>query len=325
MPDNHDALFRRTFSQPEHASSLLRTILPPVLAEAIDWATLRQLPGSSVDEDLRSRHADLLFTAELGGQAVLIYLLLEHKSGTDRWTALQLLRYVVRVYDRCLDDNPGVATLPPIVPIVVHHGPQRWTAPRAVLDLIDLASLAPEVRRALAPLQPNLRFLLDDLAAMSESQLEQRRATVLSRLTLLLLQFVRSAEARDPVELVARWLGLLRALWDDPAGRHALIALFSYVASQLEASRERIMAAAALIHEDAQIMGKTIADQFREEGMAKGKTTGMAELLLRQLRKRFGNLSETTEVQVRTASSENLDTWAERILTAASLDEVLGN
>jgi hypothetical protein len=199
------------------------------------------------------------------------------------------------------------------------------------------------VRQALAPLQPNLCFLIDDLAAMPEPHLEQRRATVLSRLTLLLLQYVRGAEERDPVELVARWLSLMRALWDDPGGRHALIALFSYLASQLEASRERITAAATLIHEDARIMGKTIADQYREEGfkkgmtiaeqfreegiargVAEGKTSGMVELLLRQLRRRFGNLSEATEARVRNASSEDINAWAERILTAVSLDEVLG-
>ncbi len=96
-------------------------------------------------------------------------------------------------------------------------------------------------------------------------------------------------------------------------------------------------------------MGKTIADQFREEGLrkgmtiaeqsreegfkkgvdqgiaqgvAQGKITHTVEMLLRLLRKRFGDVPPTAEERIRTASIDRLDEWAERILTAATLDEV---
>ncbi len=97
MTYDHDSLFHYTFAQPEHTASLLAAILPPALASAIDWPSLRPEPGTSVDEVLQPRHADLLFSVQLGGQPLLLYLLLEHKSAADRWTALQLLRYVVRL------------------------------------------------------------------------------------------------------------------------------------------------------------------------------------------------------------------------------------
>jgi len=322
MTHDHDSLFYRTFSQPEHAASLLRTILPAAIAHAIDWSSLRLEPGSFVDDALKKRHTDLLFTALLGRKLVLLYVVLEHKSGADRWTALMLLRYVVRVYDRFLADNPKAKSLPPILPIVVHHGARRWNAPRSVLDLVDFGSLPPNVRRALSPLQPNLHFLLDDLAAQPESKLRRRHATKPARLTLLFLQFVRGAKGRDPAEFVGRWLFLERPVWHDPAGRHLLFGLFSYLAAQLESPRERLEAAAALIHEDARIMGKTIADQFREEGYERGAAQGL-ERLLRQVRKRFGDLSPTVEERIRSADSDTLDRLAERILTATTIDELL--
>jgi flagellar biosynthesis/type III secretory pathway protein FliH len=91
-----------------------------------------------------------------------------------------------------------------------------------------------------------------------------------------------------------------------------------------------VEAAAALIHEDARIMGKTIADQFREEGYKKGNAEGVAqgevagrmELLLRLVRKRFGDVSPTIEDRIRSADGDTLDRWAERILTANRIDEV---
>jgi hypothetical protein len=47
---------------------------------------------------------------------------------------------------------------------------------------------------------------------------------------------------------------------------------------------------------------------------------GKREMLLRRLAARFGRLPSHIERRVQTASSQQLDTWAERVLTAASLD-----
>ena len=83
MPTPHDALFKQVFSQPVHAEGELRHVLPDALAEQIDWSTLELRPGSFVDEELRERHADLLYGVRFAGQEALLYLVLEHKSGPD--------------------------------------------------------------------------------------------------------------------------------------------------------------------------------------------------------------------------------------------------
>jgi Putative transposase, YhgA-like len=61
----HDALFKATFSQVEHAAGELQAILPPALSARIDFATLTLCPGNFVDPDLRQRYTDLLFSAEI--------------------------------------------------------------------------------------------------------------------------------------------------------------------------------------------------------------------------------------------------------------------
>jgi Domain of unknown function (DUF4351) len=63
--------------------------------------------------------------------------------------------------------------------------------------------------------------------------------------------------------------------------------------------------------------------QARAEGEAKGRTEGEPKVLLKLLGLRFGPVSEVAKAHVEAASLEQLDTWAERILTAATLDEVL--
>jgi hypothetical protein len=46
-------------------------------------------------------------------------------------------------------------------------------------------------------------------------------------------------------------------------------------------------------------------------------------LLLRLLATRFGTLSDGTRQRVHLAPTDRLDVWAERVITAASLDEIL--
>lgn len=65
--------------------------------------------------------------------------------------------------------------------------------------------------------------------------------------------------------------------------------------------------------------------EFARRYYGQGKTEGMAEILLKQLTTRYGALSAATAARIREASSTaELESIAERILTAKTLDEALG-
>ena len=79
--------------------------------------------------------------------------------------------------------------------------------------------------------------------------------------------------------------------------------------------------------------GKTMAGMFqraREESMqqglnrgrAEGRTEGERTLLQRQLRRRFGRLPPEAAARLDRASSPDLESWAENLLDAGTLDEV---
>jgi hypothetical protein len=63
-------------------------------------------------------------------------------------------------------------------------------------------------------------------------------------------------------------------------------------------------------------------EQGRQQGLHQGKLEGVAAVLERLLTKRFGSLSEEVRSRLHTASLEQLDTWAERILDAPTLEAV---
>jgi len=62
----------------------------------------------------------------------------------------------------------------------------------------------------------------------------------------------------------------------------------------------------------------------RLEGRLEGKFEGELALLERQLGKRFGSLTEETRARLRKATTEQLETWAERVLEAKTLEDVFG-
>jgi hypothetical protein len=60
-----------------------------------------------------------------------------------------------------------------------------------------------------------------------------------------------------------------------------------------------------------------------QKGMRQGMQQGEAALLIRQLRRKFGELSEDKVQMIEATDTEQLLEWADRVLTAESLDEVL--
>lgn len=328
MPTPHDALFKHTFTQPEHAVGLLRGSLPAGLASAIDWQTLRQVPGSFVDEALRQHHSDLLFSVKFADLDAYLYLLVEHKSGRDPLTALHLLRYLVRIWDSHHREHPEVRTLPPVVPIVVHHGDCPWTASRSFRSLFDLSPLEEPGRHALAELLPDFEFLLDDLAVLPEESIHARVLSALGRLTLLCLQHIRSTDEAEATAAIRRRVGLVRSVLEAPDGQKALVALWFYVLSTTDLPAEglRILLAeevGARAEETVMSTAEKIAREAREKGLAEGRAEGQTGLLLRLLAARFGPLPPETETRLRAASEEQIALWAEQVLTAPTLDRVL--
>jgi hypothetical protein len=54
---------------------------------------------------------------------------------------------------------------------------------------------------------------------------------------------------------------------------------------------------------------------------AQGGVEGRAELVLRQLRLKFGEVPDAVHQRVLSAASRELDVFADRIITASSVDE----
>ncbi len=70
--------------------------------------------------------------------------------------------------------------------------------------------------------------------------------------------------------------------------------------------------------------GEILMQRGEARGEARGELHGRRAVLRRLLGLRFGPLPESVDARIEAADVPTLETWADRVLTAASVDEVLG-
>ena len=304
----HDALFRALVSNPARAGALLAEYLPREVAGLLDPDTPPEaMDGSFVDADAARTQCDALFRVRLGtGHDARIYVLLEHKSYVDAATPLQILKYLVNIWLREIEGGTARDGLPAIIPLVLYHGPGRWTAARSVPEMID----APE---ELAPLIRDFAYVLHDLGEIEPLRLSRMPEV---RAGLLALRVVH-AEDIAPEVLDLMTGGTL-------AGSEFERHILRYIVERMNLTPPLLEASLRRTKPDRweALMG-TVAEAWIEQGRAEGIELGQAELLLRQLDLRFGEVPKAVRERVRGAMSSELEAWAEAILVASSFDEVL--
>ena len=323
---SHDALFRFVFGDAATLAELLRAQFPAEVAAAIDWASLRPADREFVDEVLQERRSDLLFEVDLHGRPALLHVLCDHKSDDERFTALQLVRYTVRILDRWLATHDGAKWLPPVLAVVVHHGERPWASPRNLADLHELQR--PVLRTFLGPYLLRSGFLLIDVAAMDEAAIDAMRLSAVGALTLRFLQFLRHCDPTQAVDLIVGWQHLVAELLLHPRGRDVVTALFSWFLAGVPDRLETLRTVMKRIDEENPPMRSALdllLDMGHERGLKEGARLAddlLRNMVLRQLRARFGEPGPDHQRRLQTADTEELQALGERLATAASLQDV---
>ena len=345
MAHLHDSGYKYLFSHAELVQELLEAFAPPGVSELLDYTTLRLENGNYVTPAMTPRADDLVWSVELQGQRIYLYLLLEFQSTPDDTMPARMLQYVAALYDHLLRSkavNPAEG-LPPVLPIVLYNGDARW---RQSSELYDLIRVHPQVLKAF---QPRLKFWLLDEGAFPAAELEDMQRVVAaifrfehtpdSAAAKRAIRNLADAVAHSPFKqridrVVTRWI------------KHRLQRKMSGLAvpdaeeltkgmEMLETNIDRWEAQAiAKGMEQGMLQGmqqgiqkgmQKGVQQGMQKGIQQGMQQGEALLLQRLLTRRFGALSATQLASIAAATPAQLETWGDRVLEAKSLDEVFGD
>ena len=284
----HDKLFRTVFADSAETAALLRAHLPASLAAGLVWSSLTLQDASFVDDQMRDRESDLLFTVErtAGGPPAWLYVLLEHQSTPDRWMPFRLLKYCCRIWDRSRRIYPEDRELRPIVPLVFYQGRRRW---RHATELAELFASA--VRDW--PWVPRFDHLLID---QSQVRPEEVRGELQGRIAQLMMM----APYRHRREALRRAVQLLAELLPR-GGRDAVRTFVLYVLATKDRDTARGFGAQlqdAVPGPGGDVMTylEELIQEGREQGLQEGERRGRREG--RQEGRQEGRL-DTIEVLLR--------------------------
>ncbi|UCF97125.1 MAG: Rpn family recombination-promoting nuclease/putative transposase [Spirochaetaceae bacterium] len=316
----HDKFFHAVFSDEEHARDLLRNALPAKILGLLELSSLEISRESYIDEKLAVHQSDLLIRTTYRDSPVFVYFLIEHKSYHDRWTILQLLRYMVRIWDKELSQNKTLKKLPPIIPMIFYHGTRRWNQPVTFSSYLEL-------KQNLRPYMPDFQVVLLDLQQTDDVDL---KGAELFRAAMKIAKYARS-------QLKPHLGDILRAVSARPMDERHRTFLKVFLEYILQVGRDTQSGA---VEEEIEKVGNevtrevymTIAEQLRAEGIEIGKQEGKLEgqildkqqVLTRLLEKKFSPLDDTVKAKIRSCQDrERLDEAIDLFADGETFEQII--
>ena len=290
---------------------------------AIDLDSLEIDKDSYVSKELRTAYSDLVYRVRHRNGELFVCLLFEHKSHSEFWTLLQLLRYIAAQGDEYRKQHPDAERLPPVYPIVIYHRAERWEAPSSFHGLVE--PLPDDIKG----LVPSFSYHLVDLSERTNAEI---KGAVLTRLAQLALRWVFS---NQPIERLRELLILIEQIDDRETAVEVLESLLRYYVQGTGAVEEPQVPELLQQTSTGEPIMQTFIDRYIEQGREQGLEQGIEQgidlgrkqggeaALLRLIERRFGRPSDAVRSRIKAADAETLLDWSERILTADSIDAAL--
>ncbi|WP_242479728.1 DUF4351 domain-containing protein [Lamprobacter modestohalophilus] len=152
---------------------------------------------------------------------------------------------------------------------------------------------------------PQFRYALHDLSPRSDVEI---KGDVLTRLVQLALRWIFSDQ---PLEHLERLIALIDQVADRDTALQILESLLRYDVQGTQRLEEDD--ARRLLEQTAP--GDPIMQTFIDRYIEQGREQGKAEMLLRQMERKFGPTDVRLRQQIQEADAETLLAWSERILT----------
>ena len=325
MPAPHDSGYKLLFSDPLMVRDLVQGFIHDPWLHRLDFSTLEPVKGHYVSEDLRDRADDVVWRVRSGEDWLYLYLLIEFQSRVDRFMALRMMVYVGLLYQDLIRNKQlePSGLLPPVLPIVLYNGERRWRGP------VSLSDLLPKVPGFLAPLQPQMRYVLIDEGAVPTEALARLPSNLVAAIFRLEQPLAPEAVQTLVSEIEAATRGddyitarRVVAIWI----RAALLRNRKYpiLLPELDDLQELSIMLSQRIEQWAEGFIATGRKEGRVEGRVEGRLEGEARVLARQLVRRFGELPAWAEARLNAACEADLERWTDAVLDATSLGEVLG-
>lgn len=319
----HDPGYKLLFAHARMVEDLLRGFVPEDWVGGLDFTTLERVNTSTVSDDLRERHNDIIWRvrwcapdAPGDPRWLYVYLMLEFQSRVDPWMAVRVLTYVGLLYQDLIRQGmvQTGSRLPPVVPILLYNGDTPWDA-AADLDL--LLEPVPGLERY----RPRMHYLLLD-----ERRYDEAALNGVQGLAQALFRLERSQNPEAMVEVLAALVA-----WLDAPGNGELRRAFAeflrqvLLPARLPGVELPVMTELSEVKAMLSERVKEWTEQWKQQGLQQGLQQGRqeereasrqreADLILRQIQRRVGVIPAMLANRVRELPLERIESLGDALL-----------
>jgi len=285
----HDGFFKSVFSQTEHATAFFKSHLPPGIVRKIDWPSLTRVPGSFVKSSLQQLHSDLLFSCRLGGRETRLYLLFEHQSTPDPAIRLRLAGYTMQIHQQHYRQH-GLPLIP-VLPFVLHQGPESWKPSTAFEDLFELPE---DLAADLLPFLPKFQHALLDLTGFDPATGEDDTRL---RVVLQLMKLARQKELLRFFQWLAGYPA--EAFPEHLLGKMLLYALHTDSDLDVEEIYHKLST-----NPELERNTMSVAEKLKAQGRQEGRLQALRDNIIEALEIRLGTLPAGLREEIQTIAEE---------------------
>ena len=258
----HDQFFKENFSQKEEAVSFLKEVLPLKIKSNIDFDSFQIANPSFTDKELKEYFSDIVYLCKYKGtKEIKISILFEHKSYFAKYPHLQLLKYMIKLWEYDIKQNRRIQ---PIIPVIVYHGRQKWEK-KALSCFFD----DPDAH--FKDFIPDFDYILTDLSRYTDEEIKNQVFDNLFLKTALLLM----KNIYDNEKLFTNlkdYFNLTKIYYEEEKGLKFLEAVIRYLFyTKDENKQEKIVKIIEQIPFRGEEIAMTIAEKYIHIGEEKGK------------------------------------------------------
>ena len=296
--DPHDRLFKRVMSDEANVRQFIKEFLPKDISSQIDLKEMKLIPTEKI-KGYNKYYMDIAVECKISDTKGQLYFVFEHKSYPDPGVLLQILSYMTVTWDEQKKKNKPLI---PIIPVVIYHGSSSWNVTTHFQGQFQ------NIGESIKPYIPEFNYVLVNLTQIPNEEIEQRaKDTPLLMASLMIMKLVALRDIED--------IAKITVIINLPEEEKLILFLYLlYTVDVDQTTMQRIV---------KELGGEEIMPSLAEKLMSKGEIKGKQDLLIKQLRRKFG-LSSSEEKMIRSVTDEaKLDAAAEAVLDAKSKDEVL--
>ncbi len=285
-------------SDEANVRQFIKEFLPIELSSQIDLKEMKLIPTEKI-KGYNKYYMDIAVECKISDTKGQLYFVFEHKSYPDPGVLLQILSYMTILWDEQKKKNKP---LTPVIPVVIYHGFSSWNVTTHFQGQFQ------NIGEIIKPYIPEFNYVLVDLTQIPNEEIEQRaKDTPFLMASLMIMKLVALRDIED----IAKITVIINLPEEEK------LILFLYLLYTVDVDQDTMQ---RIVKE---LGGEEIVPSLAEKLMSKGEIKGKQDLLIKQLRRKFG-LSSSEEKIIRSVTDESkLDAAAEAVLDAKSKEEVL--